>query len=107
MDFDKEIVMATLKDILKEVDIDSDKRNYGYIYLWNQNRKNVKEYFSIVFKYLNAQDVANLLGCSVDFIRSTRRTNKKTPMPFDFFIKLLKVKQYFIVITCEEPEEMF
>lgn len=110
-DNEKEFLKATLKDEIAWIDNANEKTNEpydrGYIGLWEKNRKNMKEYFSIIFEVFTASDVAELVGCSTEFIKSTRRQTKRAPIPFKMFMKLFEIKKYLIVVMYEEPSEIF
>lgn len=107
MEFDKEIVTAQIKDMLSEIDMEKEKRDYGHIYLWGLNRWNTKDYFDIVFRYFNQNEIGAFMGCSGEFIQNTRRSKGFAPLPFHMFVKMLKIKLYLIMITQENMEEMY
>lgn len=92
------LVSLSMKDRLNNIE--------GYRKIWEENKKDIKGFFSIVFEYYHVYEVADLLGVSPRFISCMRRKGNPAPIPFYLFLKLMIIKNT-LMLEEENIDDIF
>lgn len=98
LELDTEVLSASIECELNRIE--------GYKQIWEEHKKELSSFFSIVFDYYRIKDVAVLLNVSPRFISCMRRKGNPAPIPFYLFLKLMVIKNA-LMSEQEEIEDIF